>query len=311
MPDSPIKINVARWVEKARDKPVAHRRRQAIELILNAIAAKSSLNQKMFLKGGILMGLAYDSPRQTVDVDLTTSLKAKEGVGEWIREQLDEELPRVANRLGYGELVVAIQSAKWQGGANPEAMKFPALRMKVGYALRGTNQEKALMRGRAAEVLGIDISFNEYLGHIQILEITGGRELFAYGLADIIAEKYRAVLQQVTRNRSRRQDIFDLDLLISGNEIDDESRAQILEIFFEKCRSRHLEPMKASLGNSEVRGGQVPDGRRWNWKWGKSRILKAAMRGFPDSTRACPGVEHIAYSLCVRPAGIRSTAGLP
>ena len=272
MPDSPLKIDVARWVEQARNKPITHRRRQAIELILNAIAAKSPLNKKMFLKGGILMGLAYDSPRQTVDVDLTTNLKAKEGVGEWIREQLGEELPRVANRLGYDKFVIAIQSAKWQGGANPEAMEFPALRMKVGYALRDTNQEKALMRGRAAEVIGIDISFNEHLGHIQILEITGGQELFAYGLADIIAEKYRAVLQQVTRNRSRRQDIFDLDLLISGNEIDDELRMQILEIFFEKCRSRHLEPTRTSLDTSEVRGrsgagwetmelemGEIPD----------------------------------------------------
>ncbi len=272
MPDSPLKINVAKWVEQAQGDLTAYRQRQGVAVILNAIAAKSSLNQKMFLKGGILMGLAYDSPRQTVDVDLTTSLKAKESVGEWIREQLDEELPRVANRLGYGELVIAIQSAKWQGGANPEAMEFPALRIKVGYALRGTNQEKALMRGRAAEIIGIDISFNEHLGQIQILEITGGQELFAYGLADIIAEKYRAVLQQVTRNRSRRQDIFDLDLLISGNEIDDELCTQILEIFFEKCRSRHLEPTKASLDNSEVRGrsgsgwetmelemGEIPD----------------------------------------------------
>lgn len=249
MPDSSLKINVAKWVEQAQGDSTAYRQRQGVAVILNAIAAKSSLNQKMFLKGGILMGLAYDSPRQTVDVDLTTSLKAKEGVGEWIREQLGEELPRVADRLGYDKLVIAIQSAKWQGGANPEAMEFPALRMKVGYALRDTHQEKALMRGRAAEVIGIDISFNEHLGHIQILEITGGQELFAYGLADIIAEKYRAVLQQVTRNRSRRQDIFDLDLLISGNEIDDELRTQILEIFFEKCRSRHLEPTKALPGS--------------------------------------------------------------
>lgn len=253
MLDSPLKIDVARWVEQVRDDSTAYQWRQAIELILNAIAAKSPLNRKMFLKGGILMGLAYDSPRQTVDIDLTTSLKAENDTDEWIREQLDEELPRVADRLGYDKLVTAVQSAKWQRGGFPETAEFPALRVKVGYARRGTNQEKALKMGRAANVIGIDISFNEHLGHIQILEITGGQELFAYGLADLIAEKYRAVLQQVARNRSRRQDIFDLDLLISGNEIGDKLRTQILEVFIEKCRSRHLEPTQASLGVPEVK----------------------------------------------------------
>ncbi|MDE0302396.1 MAG: nucleotidyl transferase AbiEii/AbiGii toxin family protein [Gammaproteobacteria bacterium] len=253
MPDSQIKVDVVAWVEQVRADSTAYRQRQGVAIILNAIAAKSPLNHKMFLKGGILMGLAYDSPRQTVDIDLTTSLKAESNVGEWIREQLNEEMPSVADRLGYDELVTAVQSAKWQRGGFPDAAEFPALRLKVGYALRGTNQEKALKRGRAAEVIGIDISFNERLGHIQILAITGGQELFAYGLADLIAEKYRAVLQQVTRNRNRQQDIFDLDLLISGNEINEKLRTQILEIFIEKCRSRNLEPAQTSLDVPEVK----------------------------------------------------------
>lgn len=36
----------------------------------------------MFLKGGILMGLVHDSPRQTTDIDLTTALAAEGGVGD-------------------------------------------------------------------------------------------------------------------------------------------------------------------------------------------------------------------------------------
>ncbi len=125
MPDSPIKIDVAGWVEQARTNPAAHRQRQGVVTILNAIAAKAPLNKKMFLKGGILMGLAYDSPRQTVDIDLTTSLKVENDAGEWIRGQLDEELPRVADQLGYNELVIAVQSAKWQRGGFPDAQNFP------------------------------------------------------------------------------------------------------------------------------------------------------------------------------------------
>ena len=40
---------------------------QTIEIVLNSIALITPLNVEMFLKGGILMGLAYDSPRQTSD----------------------------------------------------------------------------------------------------------------------------------------------------------------------------------------------------------------------------------------------------
>ncbi len=275
MPDSPLKIDVESWVEQARGNPTAHQRRQSIEIILNAIAAKSPLNKQMFLKGGILMGLAYDSPRQTVDIDLTTALKAEDDTGEWICRQLNQEFPRVADRLDYEELVLATQSAKWQRGGEPETAEFPALRIKVAYAQRGTNQEKALKRGRAANIIGIDISFNERLGHVQILEITGGQELFAYGLADLIAEKYRAVLQQVPRNRNRRQDIFDLDLLIAGHEIDDALRAQILETLIEKCRSRRLEPAQASLEDPEIK-------ERSGWEWGMMELEVGEIPDFED-----------------------------
>ena len=188
-------------------------------------------------------------------------LEAKRDVGGWICERLDQEFPRVASRLGYAELMLATQSVKWRQGVNPEIAKFPALRVNVAYALRGTGRAKAFQRNRAADVIGIDISFNESLGHIQVLELTDGRALFAYGLADLIAEKYRAVLRQVPRDRYRRQDVFDLDLLITGNETDDEPRAQILDALVRKCHSRHLKPSRTSLDAPEVK---ERSGVQWN-----------------------------------------------
>lgn len=38
------------------------------------------------------------------------------------------------------------------------------------------------------------------------------------------------------------------------------------------------------------RSGQVLSGKRWNWKWGRPRTLKAAICGFPSSTRVCLGM---------------------
>ena len=89
MSDPIFKINVAEWVASAKADPVAYQQRQTVEIILNAIAMTPPLNAKMFLKGGILMGLAYDSPRQTTDIDLTTTLEVEqETARRWARARV-------------------------------------------------------------------------------------------------------------------------------------------------------------------------------------------------------------------------------
>ena len=253
MSEPRLKIDVRAWVEHARPDPVAYRRRQAIEVILNAIARTADFNKALFLKGGILLGLAYDSPRQTVDIDLSTSLAMERDIDERLRTALDPALKQAAANLGYDALALKVQAINYQPKDVMRA-KFPALEMAVGYAPRSTLQERALRDGRASEVIRVDISFNEHLGHMQILELTGGNQLYAYGLAELMAEKYRAMLQQVVRNRSRRQDVFDLDLLISENDLGDALRAQIFEMFIEKCQSHDLEPALSSLDDPEIEG---------------------------------------------------------
>ena len=247
-----ITVNVAEWVASAKADPVAYQQRQTVEITLNTIAM-TSLNAKMFLKGGILMGLAYDSPRQTTDIDLTTALAVEDGIGDKIRKLLDSAFPRAAAALGYADLIVNIHSVKPQPKAIFKDAKFPALKLKIAYAKRGTAQENALREGKAPGVIDVDISFNEPLRQIQVLELTGGQELRAYSLVDLIAEKYRAMLQQVPRNRNRRQDVYDLDLLIAQNEIDNVRCVQIFDAFVEKCQARDLNPTRASLDDPEIK----------------------------------------------------------
>lgn len=268
-----LEIKVADWVERAKPDPAAYRQRQTIEIILNSIAMTAPLNVEMFLKGGILMGLVYDSPRQTSDIDLTTYLTADADVDNEIRKLLDSALPRAATALGYADLLVRTYSVKrLPPKMDFEKAQFPALRLKIAYARRGTSEETALSEGKTTSVINLDISFNEPLGRFQVLELTGGQQLRAYGLVDLIAEKYRAMLQQVTRRRNRRQDVYDLDLLITDDQIDDSCRAQILDALIEKCNSRHISPTRTSLDNPEIKRrsgadwqtmelelGQVPD----------------------------------------------------
>ena len=253
MSDPIVKVNVAEWVERAAADPIAYQQRQTVEITLNAIAMTAPLQANMFLKGGILMGLAYDSPRQTTDIDLTTALAPEGDVGNKVRKLLDSMFPRTAAALGYAGLIVKTHSVKPLPKAKFPDAKFPALKLKIASAKRRTTQEKALQKGKTPVVIDADISFNEPLLQIQLLELAGGQELCAYGLVDLIAEKYRAILQQVPRNRYRPQDVYDLDWLISRNEIDDELQTQILAALVVKCKARQLKPTHASLDDPEIK----------------------------------------------------------
>ena len=261
MSNSTLEIDVAAWVKRAKADPIAYQQRQTVEITLNAIAIATPFYQKMFLKGGILMGLAYDSPRQTIDIDLTTSLNTKGNVDDRIRKQLDSAFPRASAALGYAGLIVKVHSVKRLPAGIFATAEFPALKLKIASARRGTNQEKALLQGRAPQIVGIDISFNEPLRQTQVLKLTGGNELYAYGKIELIAEKYRSLLQQVPRKRNRRQDVFDLDRLINDGEVDGASGADILDVFLTKCHSRHLAPSAESLNDPEIKRRAGAD---WN-----------------------------------------------
>ena len=56
------------------------------------------------------MGLAYESPRQTTDIDLTTALAPDDDVGERVRNLLDSTFRRAAAALGYADLIVKTHS---------------------------------------------------------------------------------------------------------------------------------------------------------------------------------------------------------
>ena len=125
-------------------------------------------------------------------------------------------MPRAAATLGYIDTVLRVQSIneqphKWYSGTS---FSFPALAVKIGHAIRGTPQEKQLERKEASNVVPLDINFNEKTSGVQTLKLADNKTLLAYSLNDLIAEKYRAILEQVERNRERRQDVYDLDILI-------------------------------------------------------------------------------------------------
>lgn len=279
MSDPVIKIDVAGWVAKAKADPVAYLQRQASEITLNAIAMTAELNDKLYLKGGVLMGLAYGSPRQTADIDLTTVLQVDGDVDHVIVELLNNAFPRAAAKLGYVDLILKVHTAKRMPNRKLfEGANFPALKLKIAFARRGTKQEEALKAGKTPGVIDVDISFNETLKHAQVLELTGGAALCAYTLADLMAEKYRAMLQQKARERNRRQDVYDLDRLITGHQFDQELRKQVFDAFMEKSRSRGIEPSRMSLQDPVIRSRSASD-------WDTMKLEIGQLPAFDDCFR--------------------------
>jgi hypothetical protein len=245
-------VDISDWVEKARDNAPTYRQRQAIEIVLTAISMSDPYADVLYLKGGILMGLAYGSPRLTADIDLTANLEPTNETPDSFRAELDRLLPQAAANLGYAGLRLRVQSIKKEPRGHYPHATGPALSLKVGFADVGTASARNLENGRASEVVRIDLSFREPTKQIEILEISEGTQIRAYGLNDLVAEKFRAILQQADRDRNRRQDIYDLHHLIHTHEFSSDACIILLDTIKEKCRARDLRPDSVAMRNPNI-----------------------------------------------------------
>lgn len=61
------------WIAAAPRDRVTFR--QAVHIVLQAVASSEYLQPRMIMKGGMLMGLRYQSSRFTEDIDFSTSLR--------------------------------------------------------------------------------------------------------------------------------------------------------------------------------------------------------------------------------------------
>jgi predicted nucleotidyltransferase component of viral defense system len=245
------------WVEEASTTSNKEFR-QAVHTILSAIASDSNLKVNMILKGGILLAIRYKSPRFTTDLDFSTEKpRGGEITEDGVRKSLDSSLAQMVEELDYG-LDCRVQSSKLQ----PRDVKstYPSIKMKVGYAYKGTPQHKRLLSLQSPDIVSIDYSLNESTPNIEDLKLNLEEGILTYSLIDLIAEKYRSLLQQVSRNRTRRQDVFDLNLLIERfGDIDDFERSKILNSLIIKSKAREISPDINSFEDPELKSRAKKD----------------------------------------------------
>jgi len=226
--------------------------REAVHTILVAITRSEALKTSMVMKGGILLALGYESTRYTKDIDFSTAKTLKEFDLETFIQNLKSALVEAVESLDYG-LDCQVQSYK-QKPPKSDAT-FPTIEISVGHAYKhDRNAHRRLLNKNSSNIVEIDYSLNEPSREVEIFEIEEGRHIQIYGFTELVAEKFRAILQQVVRNRRRRQDVYDLNFLLAHypQAMDTATKKKILDSLVEKSHSRDLAVNKESLSNPEV-----------------------------------------------------------
>lgn len=224
--------NITKWVNEAQPERLLFR--QAVHTILHAITIDDYLRSNMIMKGGMLLGIQHGNSRFTEDIDFSTAQKDIQ-LDEF-REQLNNALIVSADDLPY-TLACEVQSGKLQprkGG------KFQSFQLTIGYA--NTQEPSSLRRLRrqaSSDVIKIDYSLNEASYSTEEISISeDGECLVAYSIVDILAEKLRSIIQQVVRNRHRRQDIYDIWHLLNKYDLEKADLVEILGSFIKKSKHR-------------------------------------------------------------------------
>lgn len=240
--------NIKDWINRA-DNPRHKKERQVIHIILKAIS-KINDGFQIALKGGVLIALRYGSTRHTRDIDFSTKSGYSKEVEDRFLKTLESKL--LEDDHDY-PIRCKVQSHEIQPPKPPQT--FPTLKIKIGYAdLGNRNGLKRLELKRATDTLSIDYSFNEIPIRTERIEVIGGQFVEIYDFAEIVAEKLRALIQQKDRNRTREQDIYDLNFLLNKFPVNDEAEKEdILSRLITKSRSRNLAISQKSLNDPEIK----------------------------------------------------------
>jgi predicted nucleotidyltransferase component of viral defense system len=240
--------NFGSWVNATQDASVIELR-QAIHTVITAISYSNYLSDKMIVKGGVLLAICFKGTRFTKDIDFSTSDRYLTFDEDRFIDELKTNLLFAVESLPY-ELDCRMQTY----ALNPKkGGTFPTLQIKIGYAYKGTGKHKKLLANLCPDILQIDYSFNELNTKIEIIEIEEDKSVKAYSLIDLVAEKYRAILQQKVRDRIRRQDAYDLYWLLTNGYLEHADNGNILASLIMKSKSRNLEVNIDSMDDTEIR----------------------------------------------------------
>lgn len=169
--------------------------------VLDALAHAPELWRGYVLKGGLALHFAYGSPRRSSDLDFSAVEPFTSAISEanerrilHFCHRLDEELDAVAARHGLAGLSVQRRQL---------SDEIPALFAEIGYSA----EERAEIL--YDDMVEMQVVLSEVVCETAEAEVEGV-PIHVPSLDDVLAEKLKALLQQVPRDTPRSADVFDL-----------------------------------------------------------------------------------------------------
>jgi len=227
---------------KANGTTVEEARRRFVQfVVLTSVASSTELFARLALKGGNALRFIHGNRRSTLDLDFTAEGDFPDD-SDAIRGLLDAALKA---SLRQHQVKARCQSVK-RKPKTPEAT-LPTYAVKVCFQLPGDRYYQNFDERRGfPEIIDLEISLNDVLCETFEKKLSeSSRPLRVCSLEDILAEKLRALLQQLIRNRNRPQDVYDVASRMRerGGEVDVDKVTRFLVV---KSKARGIEPRKSS-----------------------------------------------------------------
>ena len=193
----------------------------------------------------------HGNTRSTLDLDFTADGDFPDTAPE-ILSLLDAVLKRAERQFQIKARCLSVH----RNPKNP-VRTLPTYRIHVGYQIAGDKHYQNFEQRTALPIVELEISLNDVLCETFQKQLSPATSpVRVCTLEDILAEKLRALLQQVIRNRSRPQDVYDIASRVRalGREID---FRKVSEFLLKKSEVRGIVPQKCSYDDAVKRHATV------------------------------------------------------
>lgn len=249
--DYPTTFEQTRDWAKANNVSIAEARRRFVQFaILCAIAESPPLRESIVLKGGNALDFVWSSNRSTLDLDFSfdASLATFALNSETLESHLQIGLDAISEPFG---ILFSVHRIRQQPpGAD---RTFFTLEARIGYALADepSLRRRILAGDSSPNVVPLEVSVNEPICGVDLHQFDPAfAPLRVSTIEDIVAEKLRALLQQPVRNRTRRQDLLDIAVMLERNSTLD--CAKVARFMMAKAVSRNVPISKVAFHDPEI-----------------------------------------------------------
>ena len=238
------------WASHAGVTLAEARVRLAQFAILASIASFQPVSRSLVFKGGNALDLARLPNRSTRDLDFSID-----------HSQTSDAFLVSTNKSALSPIFLAADSLfgvllavnsviiRPPGGSRTRQ----SIDIRIGYALADEIRLRARMQlGKASnQVVPIEISTNEVICATTDWAVAGpGQTLRVSTFEEIVSEKLRALAQQVSRNRTRPQDVLDIAVIVQT--VPDLAMGDIASFLIRKAEIRDITISRQTFSDEQL-----------------------------------------------------------